>query len=389
MYLTQIPANVKTTTLVKIKYDCTGGFERCGKEWTLKHKDAKENFDKNGGKHVCRQCWLKNNNPAKKQSAKEKQKQTNLERYGATCVLNTQANIEKRVEQMFGSEEAVRAIVAKRQQTSQERYGVDHPMKHEAVKEKQQQVLVEKYGVRAPLQSEDIKLRMQQRNIEKYGVANVAQIPEVRAKMSQTTFERYGVEYYNQLPEMKEYLKNHCKDWLAESYVNGGPNKGITRPQEWNEKQSRTVADLILSGNWKVGPKYSLKGNYKAINCKKENPMFRSSYELMTHFFLDHHDDVEYYDYEPFRVPYLNSAGEIRHYIPDFLVKWKSKNKIEIIEVKSNYLLGLSDTTVKLEGAKRFFDDNNFTYTIWGIDRIKQLDIDIEELLDLPAVNVR
>ena len=36
---------------IKIKYDCDGGNERCGKEWELMLKVAQKNFEKNDGRH--------------------------------------------------------------------------------------------------------------------------------------------------------------------------------------------------------------------------------------------------------------------------------------------------------------------------------------------------
>lgn len=92
MFLSEIPENVKTTTSIQIKYDC------CGKDHVLKYKDAKKNFETNGGKHICRSCWLKTNNPAKRKEVQEKTKKTNLERYGTSIALNTKENVAARVE---------------------------------------------------------------------------------------------------------------------------------------------------------------------------------------------------------------------------------------------------------------------------------------------------
>lgn len=89
MFLQESLEGVRPSCFVQISYDCDGGFERCGKRWSLKLKDAQKNFEANGGKHICRQCLLKNNNPAKRKDVQEKMKKTSLERYGTTCHLNT------------------------------------------------------------------------------------------------------------------------------------------------------------------------------------------------------------------------------------------------------------------------------------------------------------
>lgn len=389
MYLQEIPEGIFTTTLVQIRYDCDGGFERCGKEWTLKYKDAKKNFEKHGKKHVCRQCDLKNNNPASNPEVREKMKKTCLERYGTECALNTAENIADRVEQMFGSEESVQLIVEKRRVTSRKRYGTDHPMQTEDVKARVRAVFQDKYGVDAPLQNAEIKAKMQKTNMERYGVANVASSPAVRVKMAQTTLDRYGVEHYNQLPEMKEYLRANCPQWLKESWESGGPNMGITRPEEWNQKQRETVVQLVLDGKWKSGPKNCLRGYYRSKKCKKPNPMFRSSYELRVHVFLDRSDDVEFYDYEPFAITYKDQCGIDKWYIPDFVVKYNGELKLEIVEVKPNYLIGSDDVEFKKIGADALAADHpNLTYNIWGTKMIEEFGFDLDELLELDEVTL-
>lgn len=380
MYFTEIPEDVKTTTPIQIRYDC------CGKEQTLKHKDAKKNFEKNNGKHICRPCWLQSNNPAKRKEVQEKMKQTNLERYGATTALNSKENIAARVEQMFGTEEAVKEIVKKRRITNRSKYGSDHPMQNEQIKAKQQAVLIEKYGTHVPLQNEEVKAKMQKTVQDRYGVTNVAKLPEVRAKMAKTMFENYGVEYYNQLPEMKDYLRNNCPQWLKESWESGGPMKGITRPEEWNEKERETVLNLMAEGKWKGGPKNTLKGWYTSVKCTKPRPMFRSSYELKTHWHLDNDDQVDWYDYEPFYIPYYDTEGKKRRYIIDYVVKYKSGNLLAI-EVKNNYTQGGEATIRKLEAFLEYCG-SLLKHEFWSCDRIKSLGLQTERLLESDRVEL-
>ena len=158
----------------------------------------------------------------------------------------------------------------------------------------------EKYGVDHPYQSPEIMERMKASNLEKYGVENVAQMPEIQNKMAQTSLERYGVEHYNQLPEMKEYLREHCRDWLAESWANPWA-KGITRPEEWNKKQSETMIRLLVEGKLVCSHKNSIRGYYESTKCIDKKPFFRSHLELLVHYHLTNNDDVTYYQYEPFR----------------------------------------------------------------------------------------
>lgn len=378
MYLAEIPENVKTTTLIQIKYDC------CDKEHTLKHKDASNNFEKNNGKHICRPCWLKSNNPAKRKEVQDKMKQTNLERYGATTALNTKENIDNRVEKMFGSEEAVKEIVAKRRKTNRKKYGSDHPMQNDEIKAKQQAVLTEKYGTHIPLQNKEVKAKMQKTVQERYGVANVAMLPEVRTKMAKTMYQNYGVEHYNQLPEMKDYLRENCPQWLKESWENPWA-KGIIRPEEWNQKQRETVMQLMDEGKWNAGPKFCIKGHYQSKKCKRENPMFRSSYELKTHWYLDNDPEVEWYDYEPFRVAYYDTEAKRRYYVIDFIVKYKNRDRALALEVKNDYHKEMFKECGKVQA---FLNEcgGNLDFTIWSNKEIAALNLDLETLLESSLV---
>lgn len=385
MFMDKIPDDVKTTTHVSIRYDCNGGFERCGKIWILKYKDAKNNFEKNKNKHICRKCNLVENNPGSRPEVREKMKKTCLERYGTEIPLNSKENIADRVEKMFGTQSAVEKIVAKRQKTSKERYGTDHPMKNNEIKSKQQSVLQNKYGVSAPLQNEDIKCKMQQTVKDRYGVKNVAMIPEVQEKISATMYEKYGVEHYNQLPEMRDYLRDNCREWLKESWKTGGPNIGITRPEEWNQKSRETIMKLIEEGKWNSGPKYSVKGHYQSKKCKRKNPMFRSSYELKVHWNLDNDPKVEWYDYEPFRIEYYDTEQKLRYYVIDFVVKYRNNDKPLALEVKNDYNKQRFEECGKVQA---FIDEcsADLNFEIWSNEEIKSLNLDLDDLLKSPLV---
>jgi len=387
MYLQEIPEGVLTTTLVQIKYDCDGGFDRCGKEWTLKYIDAKKNYEKNGGKHICRKCTMSQNNPMKRQEVQEKVKKTNLERYGATCAMNNEENTAARVERMFGSDEVTQAIVEKRKKTSQERYGADHIMQTEEGKKRAKEAFQKLYGADHPMQTEEVKAKTRATNQERYGVDNVLSLPEVRVKAAQTTLERYGVEHYNQLPEMRDYLRENCPQWLKESWESGGPMKGITRPEEWNEKQRETVTQLIAAGEWKCGPEHTIKGYFQSVKCQRGAVLFRSSYELKVHMFLEEMEEVEWYDYEPFRIPFYDTEGKKRYYIIDFIFKMKDKDRPVAVEVKNNYTKYSS-----LNKAKYFAFEQQCSSVldleIWSNDVINDMEYRLKELLLDPRVEL-
>jgi hypothetical protein len=379
MYMQEIK-NILQSHEVKIKYDCNGGYENCGQEKMLKLRYAEKNIRDNDGKHICRNCQLKNNNPMKNKEVQAKVKRTCMERYGSTLPINSQDNIEKRREK-FQDEEYKRKWVEKHKQTSLERYGVEHPMLTEAVREKQKQTMQEKYGVDHPYQSPEIMAKMKANNMQKYGVEYVAQLPEVIIKMAQTTLQRYGVEHYNQLPEMKNYLRENCRDWLAESYASGGPNKGVPRPEEWNQKQSETMTEKILRGEFNGGGNHSIKGRYNSQKCLKKLVIFRSSFELKFHLHLDKSDDVLNYDYEPFQIPYHDTEGKLRHYIVDFIVKYKN-GQIVCVEIKNNYNKQEYLEGDKYQQIKKLCEENNMSLKILANKEVDELNISLDDVLN-------
>jgi hypothetical protein len=378
MYLEEIK-NKLPGQKVKIKYDCNGGNKNCGKENNPILKVAQINFEKNNGKHICRSCTLKTNNPMKNKENVEKIKKTNIEKYGVSNAMNTKEAIEKRNEKMFGTKEAIDARNQKTKETNIKKYGADHIMKTKEGKNKVKTKMQEKYGVDHPYQSEDIMQKMKSNNMKKYGVENVASLPETQIKMAKTTLEKYGVEHYNQLPEMKDYLRENCKEWLKESYANPWA-KGITRPEEWNQKQRETVAELMMLGMWKSGYPRSHKGFcFPKNKCKKKKVYFRSSYEAIYCFYLDYHPDVEWFSFEAFRVPY-EFDGKQRYYIPDFLIKWKDTNKLSIKELKAEFMREDEQVEAKTRCAQLFATNNNMDFEMLCCKDIHDLKISFDEL---------
>ncbi len=381
MYLQEI-LGILQSHEVKIKYDCDGGFDQCGKEKMLKLKYAEKNFKDNNGKHICRKCNLKNKNPMKNKEVQEKVKKTCEERYGG-MPMNSKERIEER-KQLFKNEEYKNKFIEKRKKTSMQKYGVEHPMHLESTKNKQKQSMQEKYGVDHPYQSKEILAKMKENNLKKYGVENVAQLPEVQIKMAKTTLERYGVEHYNELPEMKDYLRENCREWLAESWANPWA-KGIVRPEEWNHRQSQTMTKLLIEGKLVCSHKGSIRGYYESNKCKNKKPFFRSHLELLVHFHLNENNDVLHYQYEPFSIPVTDEHGRERLYVPDFQVFYKTKNRPVIIECKPEYMMDKKDNPNKFESMRLFVSENDLEFEIWSEKLIYKFG-DYRQILKLPQV---
>lgn len=370
MYTEKIPVNPFTTTIVHIRYDC------CGKVHKLKWKDANKNFIKNKGKHICRSCWLKSDdNPAKEEENTERAKKTNMERYGVSVAMNTPELIEERRQQVKDPEWLAQWN-EKCRQISLEKYGVEHPSQSEKVKEKQRLTTLENWGVENPSQNEEIRKKRRDTCVEKYGVENAAQNLEVREKMYSTTEERFGVRYYNQLPEMREYLRKNCREWLAESWENPW-SKGVPKSDEQKQKTRETVAAMIAAGEFNGGDHNSKKGRYFSKKCITPNPMYRSSYELITHIWLDENKSVDSYEYEPFFLTYDKSS----YYFPDFLVRF-SKGKFLLLEIKNDYAAQSKTSKLKEAVAKKFANEKGWRYEQWLNDKISSLNISIEQFRD-------
>ena len=385
MFLQDV-ATVLDGQLVQIKYDCDGGFERCGKAHQLKLKDAKKNAASNGGLHICRSCQLRAKNPSKLIEVQEKIKQTNLRRYGTVCAMNTEQNRAARVEKMFGSQEAIEARTEKTKKTNLERYGVEHAAQAPEKQEKARETNRDRYGTDHPMQNEEIKERAQQTVLERHGVENVMQVPEIQKKQATTTLERYGVEYYNQLPEMKDYLRENCTTWLAESYTNPWA-KGITRPEEWNEKQSATMTAKILRGELNPeDPRFYTTGYFSSDKCKKKRAFFRSSLELVMHYMLHIDEDVEWYENEPFSIEYEKFPGVVRRYIPDFFVMKKSGP--ELIELKPRFRMREEAVKLKTEAGRVFAKEKGFVFRYIDEKEVATFNVTTNELAKLPYVEL-
>ena len=158
----------------------------------------------------------------------EKQKATNLERYGDTCSLRNEKVKEKAKQtnlERYGVENAIqnKEVKAKATATMVERFGVECSLASDEVKEKVKQTNMERYGVENALSSMLVQEKVKQTNMERYGVENVGASPEVRAKVEATNLERIGVIN----PFMSDEIKGRIKANNLEQY---GVEYSLQRP---------------------------------------------------------------------------------------------------------------------------------------------------------------
>jgi len=100
--------------------------------------------------------------------------------------------------------------IERAKETNMERYGGTNPMHSEAVKGKIKETNMERYGVANPSQSEAVKGKIKETNMERYGVANPMQSEAVKGKAKETNMERYGVANPMQNPEISEKCMISC-----------------------------------------------------------------------------------------------------------------------------------------------------------------------------------
>ena len=165
-------------------------------------------FTKGYSKFCGRVCARKSNiiinqKLSNTEEAKEKKKETLLNKYGVENIFQVEEIKNKIKEQRDLIEE-------KRKQTNIEKYGYEQPSKNESVKEKIKQTNIEKYGISNFLCLESV------RNSGKDKLNS----DEVKEKRKVTNLEKYGVEF----PMHQKYI------FYRNSFDFGGKFYAILKP---------------------------------------------------------------------------------------------------------------------------------------------------------------
>lgn len=107
----------------------------------------------------------------------------------------------------FCSRECSREFTKKK---NLEKYGVEHPMQNETVKEHFKQAMLSTYGVDSPLKSEEIKQRAVHTNRTRFGCDWALGSPEIREQIKSTNIRKFGVPFIFQSEELKEKSRKTC-----------------------------------------------------------------------------------------------------------------------------------------------------------------------------------
>lgn len=153
----------------------------------IKFQIASNEYGKTCSKRECSQRLIHS------KEAKEKIKQTNLEKYGVSNPAKS------------------KEIQEKIKQTNLEKYGAEYGLSNKTVREKIKQTNLEKYGAGSPFASKEIKEKIKQSNLEKRGVNNPFSSKEVQEKIKQTNLEKYGFPYAMQNKEIAKKSLSSAK----------------------------------------------------------------------------------------------------------------------------------------------------------------------------------
>lgn len=129
-------------------------------------------------------------------------------------------------------------------------------------------------------------------------------------------------------------------------------------------KKSKTKrVNVYFNKKTKTGSKYFNGKFYSKKN--KATFTFRSSYELKMFLELEANKKVDSYASETMNVPYVDSTGQKRTYIPDLLVLYTS-GAMEVLEIKPKTMLKDLDVQRKAAACRhyltKYFADEKIRY---------------------------
>lgn len=104
------------------------------------------------------------------------------------------------------SEEEKHIISLKRRTTTFEKFGVEHPMHSEEIKEKKARTCLERYGDVNCMKNENIAFKVQQTLKDRYG-ENYMHHPKILNNLRCTNLEKYGEEWACQNDDVKDRIR--------------------------------------------------------------------------------------------------------------------------------------------------------------------------------------
>ena len=232
--------------IVKLKqlFEALGLAKEFKKADSLQRKNAMKHgmFDKFGV-----------DNPFKLNCFQEIAAKTREDKYGAKYTLMNESSLCQGARDIFLEHAKdpvfLKQLNDKRRQTTYERYGVDHIMQCEEIRQKVRDVFLQHYGCH-PMQTEECQEKIKRTCQEKYGVDNYCQTESFKKKVKQTCQEKYGVDNYFQTDSARQcqsrYMKEHWNEVEPKRKATMQKRYGVNYTWENDEllaKTKLTIAD--------------------------------------------------------------------------------------------------------------------------------------------------
>jgi len=301
---------------------------------------------------MCRDCTIKLYNirhkasllkntgyeyPLQSEKAKQKKKETCIERFGVENQLQCDAVKEKRVQtclKKYGVKHVLQAknIREKIVNSYIKHYGVSNPLKSPLIKLKSKQTCLKKYGVPFSSQNKLVKQKMIDTNMKRYGVSSVIKLKIFKDKRIQTCLKKYGVSSSIKLQFFKDKRVQTCLKKYGVEHVSQAklPSKNFQYKQYIYPCGSIThvqgyepfaLTDLIKEG-------YTSSG---IVTCRSKVP----------------------------GIWYFDADGKKHRYFVDIYLPAVNK----MIEVKSEYTLNKYKENVLLKANECV--KQGYNYEIW------------------------
>lgn len=161
------------------------------------------------------------------------------------------------------------------------------------------------------------------------------------------------------------------------------PVKKNTKKSKYKNKKTPISKEKHIKEN---GAYFNIKNRYKTgIFISKKNQSkhtYRSSFEFAYLNKLENDKNVIKYITEPFSIPYIDSNGLLKNYIPDVLVLY-SDGSIFLYEIKPKAMINASNVRRKATKAIQWLKNNypDVKYKFITEDEIFNSDKDYKKLL--------
>jgi len=205
---------------------------------------------------------------------------------------------------------------------------------------------------------------------EKYSLSLIAYLTFQSKKESEPVLIKARQIYrQRKAAKWKDFKKNALAEKFQELLVYAKWSNSITVKKAFSPENFSRKRDVSLNGTGKAGEFYS----------NKMNRLVEYESELEQDFFhwLEQLDEVEFYQEQPFEIPY-NYEGKRYVYYPDVLLILKNGKGV-VVEIKPVFGMALNINLVKWSELKKFCADEGLGLLItdgrYAIQQIQRYEV--------------